>query len=229
MPNATVFGDQVAVKGQVRAAGSTSNLTEDQLDFLVTNNRRDLLIAQSLPARAELVRMGNSWSTRWLTDVAAVLTLPTTAAQHVMHNGEAAGGKAYIIESIAYDVAVAPTDVDGGFGLLFQLSHGAVATVAAAQAVLVNSLSGKGAYGGLAAFDDANTIVDSGWAALPLRAGQGFGVQYTAHTFFYSDFEPGLIIIPPGGTLALCAFAIDTTLTGRPSVIWHEVQMPVNQ
>lgn len=228
MADSNYFSDVVAVKNQVRAAGSTSNLTENQLDVPVINNRREQLVSQGLPDRTELVRQGNSWSTRLLTDVAGVLTLPTTAAQHVFHNGEAAGGKSYILESVIFHVAVAPTDVDGGAGLIFQLSKGAVTTVSAAQAVLVNSLSGKGSYGGLAAFDDANTIVDSGWTELPLGPGPGFGVQWTANHKLYSNFAPGLIIIPPGVTFALCLMCIDTTMTGRPAFIWHEVQIPCN-
>lgn len=229
MADSTYFSEVVAVRNQVRAAGSTSNLAENQLDIPTMNNRREQIVSQGLPARTELVRMGNSWSTRLLTDVAGVLVLPTTAAQHVFHNGEAAGGKSYVLEHIIFHIAVAPTDVDGGAGVIFQLSRGAVAGVTAAQAVLVNSLSGKGAYGGLATFDDANTIVDSGWTELPLKNYPGFGAQWTANHKLYSDFEAGMIIIPPGGTLAVGLMCIDTTMTGRPAFIWHEVTLPINQ
>lgn len=213
----------------VRDAGAVTDNSAGVLAAPVVNNRSEYVISQGLPSRTELVRMGNSWSTRLLTDVAGVLTLPTTAAQHVFHNGESAGGKCYVVEQINFDIAVAPTDVDGGAGIIFQLSRGAVATVTAAQAVLVNSLSGKGAYGGLAVFDDANTIVDSGWTNLKTTSNMGFGAQYTAHSMIYGDFEPGMIIIPPGGTLAVGLFCIDTTMTGRPSFVWHEVQIPINQ
>ncbi len=220
--------DAVLSLHEIRSDSAAPNSPAGVLGNPQVNNRQELLVSQSLPPRAELVRMGNSWSTRLLTDVAGVLTLPTTAAQHVFHNGEAAGGKSYIVEQINFDIAVAPTDVDGNAGIIFQLSRGAVATVSAAQAVIVNSLSGKGAYGGLAAFDDANTIVDSGWTNLRSISNMGFGAQWVAHSMIFADFEPGLIIIPPGGTLAVGLFSIDTNMTGRPSFIWHEVQIPIN-
>lgn len=224
----SVFFEQVKATMAVRRDAGPANNAEDTFHTPELNNRRDLLVAQALPSKTELTRLGGSWATRMLTAVAAVTSLPTTAAQHLMRNGNAAGGKSFVIDKIIYHVAAAPTDTDGSGVSVLASVIPVQAAVTAAQAVIVNSLSGWGAYNGNATFDDANTLAaDKGWFELPMVCSSPMPT-WTARTTLFADIDGG-IIIPPGGGLAISAFAIDTSLTGFPAFIWHEVVLPINE
>src|SRR5438132_3345792 len=62
--------------------------------------RGGLLIQQDLPERSELVRLGNSYGAQIPTGSAFtfVAAWPTTRAELVLWNGEATGGKSYVID-----------------------------------------------------------------------------------------------------------------------------------
>jgi hypothetical protein len=179
------------------------------------------LVAESLPSKTEITRLGGSWATIMLTAVAAVAALPTTAAQHLMRNGNSAGGKSFIIDKIMYHMSVAPTDTDGSGVMVLAAVIPSQAAVTAAQAVLINGMSGQGTYNGNATFDDANTLAAAAnWFPLPMVAATPMPT-WTARTLLTADIDGG-IIIPPGGGLAIAAYAIDTNMTGFPGFIWHE-------
>src|SRR6266851_5898046 len=120
-----------------------------------------LLIAQHLPIHAERVRRGNSW---WVLGAAAapVAALPTTVAQNSLWNGEAAGGKILVIDSLILLVATSQT-VAGGFGAVLMLNLPTV-TAPTLAAITFRSLSGKTNYGGKAILAAGLTgLTNSGW------------------------------------------------------------------
>lgn len=189
-------------------------------------------VAIAFPSLAEIVRYGNSWGARLATAVAAVTSLPTTAAQHVMHNGETASSqsagasKSYIIDRIILQAAATITDPDGGITLLAQMTRGTLAAPSSPSTVVVNTLSGSAtAYPGNATFKNAVTLADDrGWYALPLLPSSGTA---TANASFVCEVD-GRIIIPPGCMLSLAVMSVDTGGTFIPTFLWHEVRLPVN-
>lgn len=196
------------------------------------NNRGELLVAQALPQRTEIVRLGNSWHCSIATGSAFthVAAWPTTRAEIVLYNGEAAGAvgsKSYIIDSLWYanvatSVAAATT---GTF--LAQIVPGPVTAPTDDTAQLITSLSGRGTnYGGKARRAVANTafMVASKWQVFG-QFGSG-GATATIGMGCYIDVY-GHLIVPPGAVLGLNVVVGTATGTGSIGVSWHEAFLPL--
>lgn len=193
---------------------------------LIGNNRGDLLVAQSLPSKAELVRLGKSWSAR--IAIASAFTYvaawPTTRAELVLYNGESAGGPSYVIDS-AWLYGVTSMAAAQHIVMLAQLVP-VVATVPTDDtAQLINSLSGKAAYSGRAKRAVANTAAGQTtnlWDLIspsnPSAMTTNLGAAIYAELF-------GKYIVPPGGVFALNAVAGTAAGTAIIGVSWHEAQL----
>lgn len=173
------------------------------------NRRGDAMVAQALPLKTELTRLGEGWSIR--TPLAnafqPVAAMPTTLANIVLYNGNST--KSLIIDTVW---ATTQTSIAAAtsFTLLAQISAaGLVAAPTDNTAVLVSSRSGK-TYGGSARKAIANTAfaVADRWTVIGTSEGHpstaiGAGV--------FADVYGGWIV-PPGATF--CVNLVASTAGG---------------
>lgn len=213
------------LKALIRRA-NLSDYAEGVTGQIAGNNRGDLFTAQSLPSKAELVRLANSWSivTPSANHFTPVAAMPTTRAEMVLYNGEPANGKSYLIDAV---FAIADTSIAaaGVLTLLGQtLASGTAPTDNAA--VLVNSRACKASYAGKAKKAIANTafaIADK-WEVL---APSALSSATTAIGLAaYAELNGGFLI-PPGGLFLANMIAGTGAGTALIGVVWHEVQLPV--
>lgn len=195
------------------------------------NNRGDLVVAQALPERAELVRLGNSWGAQIPTASAFtfVAAWPTTRAELVLWNGEAVGGKTYIIDrvwltNITSQAAAQP------YSLLAQVAPSSLGIAAPANntAVLRQSLSGvKSTYTGNGRYMLANTAFALANLWFPL----GPSVMSPMTTNLGASLEAvvyGKYLVPPGAAFCLAGLAGTAAGTAICGIEHHEVQLPVS-
>jgi hypothetical protein len=194
------------------------------------NPRGEMCVAAGLPERSELVRLGNSWGAQIPTGSAFtfVNAWPTTRAELLLYNGEAPGGKSYIIDrvwmvNITSQAAAQPWSI---LGQIYQ-NTGSVAAAADNSAVLRQALYGnKKNYTGKAAWALANTafMLTNQWFTLgggtmsPMTTNLGA----SAEAFVY-----GRYIIPPGGAFGIAGLAGTAAGTAIAGIEHHEVQLPI--
>ncbi len=211
------------IAGRVRGmfAGNYPENREDEQ--LVLNNRGDLVVAQSLPPLAEIVRLGESWGV--MSAVTAALTaVPSTTAGHSLFNNEPANGKCYIIDSFGTVEVV--TDATQQNSLALFAMNSTIGSVAAPTdaALTRTSMVGK-AYGGRARTVAGGTVVDNGW--------QPHGPSAPGATAFagavwrvHEAQVGGLYIVQPGGQFNVaCAKSVATSSQIRYFIRWHEAQL----
>lgn len=214
--------------GIVKGGAETFAATAGQETRTVHNPRGDTLVAQSLPSYSELVRLGNTWTMRTATASAfnAVAALPTTLAAAILYNGEAAGGKSYVIHSI-FCTTIVTAAAATQYSLIAQVLPSplgvATAPTHSATTTLLTSRSGKAAYNGLAKRAvNVTTFFTDGWEVVGTQGGLaaanvGGGV--------FADIA-GSIIIPPAGALGLNVVAGTVNTAGMiVGCTWSEVQL----
>lgn len=153
------------------------------------------------------------------TDVAPVATLPTTAAQFVLWNGEPAGGKVYAISSIGYT-----TTTSAGAVIVVQplanVSQSPV-TVPSGTAALGPLPTDGGPITSKASALSAVTIVNSGiWHPV----GQAVVCAGTANIGLgtWTNVN-GIYYLQPGGILSLAGFCSAAgSAKGKFFVTWSE-------
>src|SRR5512146_1524614 len=91
------------------------------------NPRGAVITTQDLPPRAELTRFGNSVVHR-TDEVACVTAIPTTTAPHTFWNGEANGGKSYVIDRLVWTCTTSAAAASA-FSLVAVVNVAATATV----------------------------------------------------------------------------------------------------
>lgn len=191
------------------------------------NDRGELLVAAGLPPKAELFRLGRT-ITRTIPTGSAfthVAAWPTTRAELVIQNGEAAGGKSYVFDSawaanVATSIAAA-----SAYTLLGQIVNTHATAVANNTAVLTTNRAGFGGYTSLSRCAVANTTygVASQWevlAAAPAGPAASIGLAV------YAELNGG-IILPPGAILLLNLVVGTATGTASIGATWSEVQLPL--
>lgn len=141
--------------GQVRRI--VAMLFNDGDAKVSANGRGDLDAAVALPMKAELVRLGGSYSAviRGADKFITTAALPTTISPIVLWNGEPPGGKSYVMESVWFVGSVTQAAAATQVALLGQLvadTGASTQTLPPTDNVnmkpLINSRSGKSTYGG---------------------------------------------------------------------------------
>lgn len=211
---------------QVKATTEAFNNQQGQDIRLLANNRGDALMAQSLPPKAELVRMGNTWECRIATGSAFtyVNAWPTTRGELVLYNGEATGGKSYVIDS-AWLYNISSMAAAQHQTLIAQVVPTATApTNDTAQ--LISSMSSKTAtYSGNALRAVANTAMGQTtnlWSVI--ATSQASAMTTNLGAALYAELY-GKFIIKPGAGFALAGIAGTAAGTAIIGVCWHEVQL----
>ena len=208
---------------RVRKSGVPAYSDAQEAPLALTEHG-NLITQQGLPPLAEIVRQGNSYYGKGVvTSVSLGQVLPTTLAVSTLWNGEAAGGKSYVLEAVGFwsDVSAGAVSWYQLYGMPSIVSSAAAPTTA--EVGIIRPLRvGKGAYGGSAKISQAVTVTDNGW--LPL----GPAVQATTTTALgmgdYVNLN-GLFIIPPGYYFCLHVVGTNTTAEMGFFYVWHEVQM----
>ncbi len=192
------------------------------------NPSGQLSVAQGLPAKADLVRMGQTWSRAIPTGshFTHVAAWPTTRAELVLKNGEAAGGKSYVLDSAwavndATSIAAAAC-----YTLLGQIVASHATAVTDNTAILTWSHNGRATSGGLSQCAVANTTygIASRWQPLP--SPQAAGPAVTPGLGAFAELY-GYFILPPGSIFLLNLIVGTATGTSIAGITWHEVQLPV--
>jgi hypothetical protein len=199
----------------------TPNWPEGADSPICINNRGDIAVAQALPPAAELVRLGGSY---FCLDsaVAPVAALPTTTAHLSLWNGEAPGGKSYVIDAVG-TMLNASAGAAINIGVAAQLNTtNPIANPAGALAI--KSLSGKANYGGKGNAKASVTVTnDSAWHEI----GTQLICANTANITLAVEFPVyGRYIVPPQGMFSLASLCNAAgTATAQPIIFWHEVQL----
>ena len=214
----------IKIAGRVRGlfAGNYPENREDEQFHL--NSRGDQLVAQALPEKCEIVRLGDSWQVSNATATSAAIALPTTIAGLQLWNGEPSGGKCYVIDSVAATENVVDLTQSDCTALMVCNNKPPVATPTDA-ALVIRSMSGR-TYGGRARTMLVGTaMVNDGWfpagnSVAPAPAVAGSGWKQT-------DVDlRGMYIVPPGGQFNIQAVKVAAAATQMVYTIrWHEVQL----
>lgn len=212
------------IAGRVRGlfAGNYPENREDEQFHL--NSRGDMLVAQALPERTEIVRLGESWQVSNAAAVAAGTAFPTTTAGLQLWNGEPSGGKCYVIDSVAAtEIVVDATQSD--CTALFVCNNKTPVAAPTDAGLVIRSMSGR-TYGGKArTILTATTMTNDGWfpagnSVAPAPAVAGSGWKQTDVPL------NGLYIVPPGGQFNVQAVKVAAAASQMVYTIrWHEVQL----
>lgn len=189
------------------------------------NSRGDLLVAQSLPPLAEMVRLGGSWQA--LSAVTAALTaVPSTTAGLSLWNGEPDTGKSYLIDSFGTVEVVTDATQQNSEALFAMMSVGKIAAPTDAGLTKA-SLSGRAA--GLTnsrLVAGATTLSSDVWT--PHGPSAPGATAFAGAVWRVHEYDArGLYLVRPGGQFSIaCAKVAATASQIRYFVRWHEVQMP---
>jgi len=212
--------------GIVRGGADIYNLPSGSEIKTNYNNRGDLIVAQALPQRAELVRQGKSWGCQLKAANAFTLliTIPSTLATLALQNCEPSNGKSYVIDRV-WVKAVTTTAAANYIVLLAQnLPPTGIVPIAHSANVTIYSLSGRASYTGKAQICAATTtpvFVADYWDHI---AGVEWGVSTSIGAFCSADVF-GRFIVPPGGAFGVSAQEAVSGGTAIQGIEWHEVQL----
>jgi hypothetical protein len=185
------------------------------------NGRGDLICVEGMPFLAETVRAGNSYVgfSALQTPVNAV---PTTTAGVSLWNGEGAGGKSYVIDSIVLFNGVTQA-LATNFQMMVMINVGAVATPSGGTAITPKGFTGK-PYGGLAKVGSGTTVVNDVWVGF----GSSLVVQNTANFGATLDVPVnGLYIVKPNGAFSIAGLVANTPVATsvQLGIRWHEINV----
>lgn len=218
----------VNVFAQIRGAVRQFFTSPQQQVQMELADGGEVLVMEGLPPLTDVIRQGNSWQGILTTGLAAATALPTTTSLLSLNNNESAGsGKSYIIEAFgSYQAVIDATQIDSS--VLFAMNNKKGSAQASSGTLLtssnINSLSGKGNYGGAGVLRSGATVVNDVWfphgqlftLASPTLAGNVFVVTEAQ--------VRGLYIVPPGGTFSLHVVKSAAAAAAQQFgfIRWHE-------
>lgn len=205
---------------QTKIRGERGGGSGEAVDVKATRGG-SLHVAQMLPPGALLTAMGESYTAITTTAVAALADEPTTAALFTLYNGEAGGGKSYIIDRIfAYQDVSAAAESRWA---LWAIVQPVATTAVAADISLINNQRGVSNYGGNAKLGVGDTVVDKGWSpwsnSLDVEATGALGGAAC------SVNVAGRMVVPPTGACSLHVVASSVDEDFCVGFHWHEVQL----
>lgn len=209
----------VVSEGKVRSGSNEGEEKPIPLD-----SEGDQLVAQGLPAYVEMSRLGAGWSAIQTAATAALVVRPTTVAAITLWNGEAAGGKSYVIDRL-FSHNLVSTAAESFFGIWATVHPPGMTDPGVDIARSATNLVGNTGktYNGQGVVGVGETIVDNGW--FPWGSGKAIsasGVIPGSH----SDVEvAGRLIIPPTGGISLQIVASLVGCTFTTGLSWYEVQL----
>lgn len=204
----------------IRASGGGSG---EEIDIRATR-QGSLEVAQMLPAGTLITARGESYIAIATAVIAFIVDEPDTAAMLTLYNGEADGGKSYVIERIfAYcDVG---TTAEARFAL-WACVHPIGRAADSAEITLINNARGAAlgtSYGGNAKLDNAATVTNDGWS--PWSGSKDISLGNTLGGSAIVVNVRGRMIVPPSAAVSLSVVSTSTGETGVTGFHWHEVQL----
>jgi hypothetical protein len=120
--------------------GSDNEETQYEL-----TGQAEQLVAHSAAQHSENVRLGRSFWVNTAAEITAVIAMPTTACGFALYNGEADGGRSYIIDQVwaLYTAAPAALYQAGIVACLSQVRETPIANALSAT-VTIKTLNGSG-------------------------------------------------------------------------------------
>lgn len=192
------------------------------------NDRGEWLVSKVLPDRAEITRMGRTFTRAIPTGSAFthVAAWPTTRAELVLKNGEPAGGLSYVLDSVWTANAATSIAAASAYTQLGQIVNSHATDVTDAATILTWNRAGTSTYNTRSKCAVANTSygVASKWEVLPSPTGAGPAASIGLAA--YSDLW-GSWILPPGAIFLLNLVVGTATGTAIQGITWHEVQLPL--
>jgi hypothetical protein len=190
------------------------------------NSRGELLISQTLPPRAELTRLGNTWEARMATGsaftfVAGYPASTGTRAEFILYNGEASGGKTYVIESV-WCLGITSMAAAGSIVLLGQIAPAITAPTDDALQ-LITGRTGKTYAGNARRAVAVTTMTTNRWSVLGNSINGGSGTAQIGLAA-YADVW-GSWLLKPGDTFGMNAVAGTAAGTAILGITWSEVQL----
>ena len=201
---------QIAVKG-IRDGGSGEEVE------LKATRHGSLLATQRLPYGGLLTAKGDSWQTMATVAVAGLIVRPSTTAMVTLYNGEAPGGKSYIIER-AFTHNLVATAAQGFFGIWLCVHHVGTAACGVDIAVQANNRAVSN-YGGNAQFGIEETVHDDGW--FPWGPSVEGTLAAKPGAIACAEIN-GRIVIPPTGMFSLQVVTDTTSSTFCSGFHWYE-------
>jgi len=183
------------------------------------NERSEWIVAQGLPAYAEIARRGGGWSIMSTAAIAGLVVRPDTVAAVEIFNGYGAGGKSLVIDRLFWHnlVSTAVIEAFSGWAQVTAAKSACAATLTA-----IRGNSGK-AYSGPVRVAVGTTVVDCGW----FPWGQGF-TKANAGVLPTGSIEAkveGRLIVPPQSSLCLHVVCSIVTSTFTQGASWYEEQL----
>ncbi len=176
------------------------------------------LTSQHLPPGAVQTAKGESWQIMTTAAVSGLVARPSTTAHFTLYNGEAPGGKSYIIERI-YAHALVSAAVKEFFHLWACIHH--VGTTAfAAQVTAFASNSGVGNYGGNAIAEEDASVHADGW----FPWGPSCEVEVTGvlpGSIVCAEIN-GRLIVPPTAAISIAPVCSTTAPDFVVGFQWYE-------
>lgn len=204
-----LFGKRLSIGGRVAIRGTRSG---------------DLHVAQGLPAGAALTKRGIGYQAMSTSAIAALVVRPSTTAAFTLWNGEAAGGKSYVVERImAFNLVSTAAQTYAG---IWACSHPTGMSAVTADITAIKSTCGGTNYGGKARLDVGATVVNDGWFP--------WGVSSEAEE---AGVLPGgimcapiggRIIVPPTAGLSMHVVSGLVGDTFTHGFHWYEVQLDLD-
>lgn len=187
------------------------------------NRRGETLVAQGLPFKTELARLGNSWNCTIPTGSAftPVAAMPTTRSELALYNGYS-DGTCLVIDSV-WVYSLTSLAAASGFTLIYQVAS--VAVLTDNTAVLINSPTGKTYSGSVLRALATTTMTANKWAAL--NSSGGISTTTTIGSGLFAEVAGG-VIVKPGFTLGLNAVMSTAAGTALIGVAWHEAKLDYN-
>ena len=177
-----------------------------------------VLSSQYLPRGAALTAKGESWQVMTTSAVACLVVRPTDTAHFTLYNGEAPGGKSYIIERAFAHALV--TGAAQAFFHIWLCCHDVGMTAPAADITAIRSNRGIANYGGNAICDVGATVVDDGWFPWgPSCEVEGTGVL--PGSIVCAEVN-GRIIVPPTAAISIAPVASTTDVDCVCGFQWYE-------
>jgi hypothetical protein len=153
---------------------------------------------------------------------APVQDVPTTAAAYALWNGEAAGGKTYVVDAVSWwqasGTAGAGASLLAGVSSVVQAAAVAAGTGTVIKSASGSSLSSKATLGAAVTLSGAPAWMAVSGNQEPTTAGVGSGQPL--------QILSGLFIVPPGFCLGLHFLApAGTASKFSAAPMWHEIEL----
>ena len=208
----------VRSEGQIR---SGSDAGDEKV--LAVSDAGDQYVIQGGTPYAELTRLGGGYSAITTSAVAGLVVRPGTVALFTLWNGEANGGKSYVIDRLFTHALV--TGAATAFFGIWATIHPTGMTAPGADIVRsATNLTGNTGrtYNGLGQVGVGETVVDNGWYPW----GRGQGAAAAAVPGSHDSVEvAGRLIVPPQGGISLHVVASTTNEDFNIGCSWYEVQL----